>query len=283
VSLLLGREFPLTLAPTGMVPTRESSPHVPLTPRELARDLLECVDLGITTVHIHARDEDGRPDWRNDTYARFVGAAKEAVPDIVVNVSTSGRNWSDLERRADCLALAGDLKPDMASLTLSSLNFMSGASVNEPQMVRSLAQVMLERGIVPELEVFDLGMVNAIKVLQKESLLPENVFVNLFLGNIYGAQATLMELAVMVGGLPDGALWSGAGLGSSQRQAMALALAAGGGVRIGLEDNLFLDRVHGSLATNRDLVQLVHEVSGTLKRSVMSPTVFRSLLEGAVT
>ena len=111
---LLNEPFPIVLAPTGMVPTRKDSPHVPLTPAEVARDVAAAAAIGLTSVHVHARDEEGNPDWRRSTYERFVGAIKEAAPDVLINVSTSGRSWSELERRADCLALSDDLKPDLA-------------------------------------------------------------------------------------------------------------------------------------------------------------------------
>ena len=233
---------------------------------------------GHHSVHIHARDENGDPDWRRATYARIVSAVRDAAPDVLINVSTSGRTWSELERRADCLALEGDLKPDLASLTLSSLNFLTGPSINPPDVIRGLARIMADRGIVPELEVFDLGMVNMIRVLSKEGLLPGPVVVNLFLGNIAGAQASPEHLGLMVAGLPAGAIWSGAGLGSHRAVAHALALAAGGGVRVGLEDGIHLDPGRSNLARNVDLVQRVHRQGELLHRTPMTPLELRQLL-----
>lgn len=275
---VLSPTFPLVLAPTGMVPTRVLTPHVPLTAAEIARDVKECAGIGISSVHIHARDARGEPDWRRDTYARIVGAVREAAPEVLINVSTSGRTWSELERRADCLSLAGDLKPDLASLTLSSLNFLTGPSVNAPDTIRGLASIMAERGIVPELEVFDLGMVNMIGVLAKEGLLPGPIVVNLFLGNIAGAQADPLSLGAMIAGLPGGSVWSGAGIGTHAPAAHMLALASGGGVRTGLEDGIHLDRERRVLARNADLVQRVHGMAAALGRTPMEPAEFRALL-----
>jgi uncharacterized protein (DUF849 family) len=263
-----------------MVPTRAHSPHVPLTPAEVARDVAAAAAIGITSVHVHARDADGAPDWRRDTYARFVSKIRDVAPDVLINVSTSGRNWSDLERRADCLALDGDLKPDLASLTLSSLNFIGQASMNPPDVIRDLARIMGERGIVPELEVFDLGMVNMIAVLRKEGAVPDPAVVNLFVGNIAGAQATLSALGLMVSGLPEDALWSGAGLGDFQATAHAMSLASGGGVRAGLEDGLYLDARRETLATNPQLVERAHEMGRLLGRTAMTPAEFRARLAG---
>ena len=274
----LDAPVPIVLAPTGMVPTRAMTPHVPLTPEEIARDVAAAARIGITSVHLHARDADGEPTWVREVYARIVGAVREAAPDVVVNVSTSGRTWSELEKRADALALDGDLKPDLASLTLSSLNFMGGASVNAPEVVRGLARIMRERGIVPELEIFDLGMVNFAHVLRKEGLLPGPVVANLFFGNVAGMQANLPEVGLAVERLPEGALWSGAGLGDFQLTAQALAVAAGGGVRVGLEDGIWFDRARTRLATNPMLVERVHDLLAVHDRSPMKPADLRALL-----
>lgn len=275
---VLSPTFPLVLAPTGMVPTRAQTPYVPLNAEEIARDVAECAGIGIASVHIHARDQKGEPDWRRGTYARIVAAVRESAPDVLINVSTSGRTWSELERRADCLALDGDLKPDLASLTLSSLNFLSGPSVNAPDTIRGLARIMVDRGIVPELEVFDLGMVNMIGVLAKEGLLPGPVVVNLFMGNIAGAQADPLSLGAMVAALPTGAIWSGAGIGVHAPAAHMLSLASGGGVRTGLEDGIHLDPHRRVLARNADLVERVHAMGATLGRRPMSPEEFRALV-----
>lgn len=272
--------MPVVLAPTGMVPTRAMTPHVPLTPDEIARDVASAAAIGITSVHLHARDADGEPTWEREVYARIIGAVREAAPDIVINVSTSGRSWSELEKRADVLALDGDLKPDIASLTLSSLNFMSGASVNAPEVVRGLARIMLDRGIVPELEIFDLGMVNVAHVLRKEGLLPGPLVANLFFGNVAGMQATLPEVGLAVDRLPAGSLWSGAGLGDFQLTAQSLAVAAGGGVRVGLEDGIWFDRGRTRVATNPMLVERVHALLELHDRVPMKPDELRARLTG---
>lgn len=276
----LDAPVPIVLAPTGMVPTRGMTPHVPLTPDEIARDVAAAAAIGITSVHLHARDADGEPAWDREIYARIVGAVREVAPEVVINVSTSGRTWSELEKRADVLALDGDLKPDLASLTLSSLNFMSGASVNAPEIVRGLAGIMRDRGIVPELEIFDLGMVNVAHVLRKEGLLPGPVVANLFFGNVAGMQAGLQEVGLAVERLPEGTLWSGAGLGDFQLTAQSMAVAAGGGVRVGLEDGIWFDRGRTRLASNPMLVERVHELLAVHDRAAMRPDELRARLAG---
>ena len=274
----LDTPVPIVLAPTGMVPTRAMTPHVPLTPEEIADDVAAAARIGITSVHLHARDAAGEPTWEREIYARIIGAVREAAPDVVINVSTSGRTWSELEKRADALALDGDLKPDLASLTLSSLNFIGGASVNAPEVVRGLARIMRERGIVPELEIFDLGMVNFAHVLRKEGLLPGPVVANLFFGNVAGMQATLPEVGLAVERLPERTMWSGAGLGDFQLTAQSLAVAAGGGVRVGLEDGIWFDRARTRLATNPMLVERVHDLLAVHDRARMKPDELRAIL-----
>jgi 3-keto-5-aminohexanoate cleavage enzyme len=269
---------PVVLAPTGMVPTRAMTPHVPLTPDEVAADVAAAWEIGITSVHLHARDEDGEPTWRRDVYERLVGAVRDRTPEVVVNVSTSGRTWSELERRADALALDGDLKPDVASLTPSSLNFLTSASLNDPDTVRGLTRIMRDRGIVPEFEVFDLGMINVVRRLVAEDLAPEPVLVNLFFGNLAGLQPTALEVGVAVERLPAGAIWSGAGLGDYQGVAIMLAVASGGGIRTGLEDSIHPYGTRKRLATNAELVGFAHDALDLAGRPVMTPAQLRERL-----
>ncbi len=269
---------PIVLAPTGMVPTRDMTPHVPLTPAEVAADVAACWELGITSVHLHARDEDGEPTWRRDVYERLVGAVRERTPEVVINVSTSGRTWSELERRADALALDGDLKPDIASLTPSSLNFLASASVNDPATVRGLARIMRDRGIVPEFEVFDLGMINMVRRLVAEDLATEPLLVNLFFGNLAGLQPTPLEVGIAIERLPAETIWSGAGLGDYQGIAVMLAVASGGGVRTGLEDSIHPYRARDRLATNAELVAFAHDALTLAGRPAMTPAQLRERL-----
>ena len=271
----LSAPAPIVLAPTGIVPTRTMTPHVPLQPDEVARDVAAAMEIGITSVHLHARDERGEPTWRRDSYERLVGAVRELAPDVVINVTTSGRNWSDIERRADALMLDGDLKPDVASLTPSSLNFLQSASINPPDVIRGLARIMLERGITPEFEIFDLGMINMMKRLFHEGLVSGRPLVNLFFGNLAGLQATPLEFGLAVERLPDDSLWSGAGLGDFQLTAQLLSLSSGGGARVGLEDSIYLDSDREVLATNVQLVERVHRILAIAGREVMTPAQWR--------
>jgi len=270
----------VNFTPTGMIPTKEMTPHVPVTVNEIIDEVQRAVEIGITMAHLHARDEEtGTPTYRADVFGPIIEGIRSFAPDLVLCVSLSGRNFKEFQKRAEPLQLGGDLKPDMGSLTLSSLNFVQHASLNAPEMVASLAREMMNRGILPELEAFDLGMVNYAKFLERKGLLEPPHYCNLLVGNIATAQADMMHLGLMIRDLPDDSLWSAAGLGASQLPINALAIALGGGVRVGLEDNIWYDGARSRLASNTDLLQRIHSLANHHERSVMKPSALRRLLE----
>ncbi|MDP3899251.1 MAG: 3-keto-5-aminohexanoate cleavage protein [Mesorhizobium sp.] len=268
----------VNLAPTGMVPTRRMSPFVPLTPEEIVDDVAACAGIGITIAHVHARDAEGNPTPDPRVYAEIIGSLRRRLPDLLICASCSGRGGIGLDDRAAVLDLPGDQRPDMASLTLSSLNFAATASVNDPDTVVALAGRMRDRGIVPELEVFDLGMANMVGVLAARGLIRPPFLVNVLVGNVATAQARLLEIAAVLAALPDGAIVTLAGLGSAQLPVAAIAAASADGVRIGLEDNLWLDHARESPARNGDLVARVGAIAEALGRPVMTPAALRALL-----
>ena len=263
---------------TGMVPTKADNAHVPVTAEEMAADAAACVEAGASSVHLHARDEDGRPTWRAEAYRRVVAAVRERCPGAIVCVSTSGRMFPDLERRAAVLELDGDEKPDLASLTLGSLNFPRQASVTEPETIRGLAERMAERGIVAELEVFDLGMLDYATYLIERGVLRSPFVFNLLLGSLGTLAATPLRLATLVDALPDGAIWAGAGIGRFQFFVNSMAVTMGGHVRVGLEDNLWLDAEKTRPATNAELVRRIVRLAEAIERPVATPDVARQLI-----
>ena len=234
--------------------------------------------MGITVVHLHARDAEGMPTHDPEVFARIIEAIRASHPGLVICVSLSGRHRNDFESRAAPLQLEGAVKPDMASLTLASMNFSRDASITTPDMVGRLAREMLVRGVAPELEVFDTGMVNYARFLAARGLLRGPFYFNLILGNAASAQADPLTLGAMVSMLLQPNLWAAGGIGRAQTTAHALALAAGGGVRTGLEDNLFLDRARTTLATNVQLVRRAHQLAGALERPVMTSAEFRQVM-----
>jgi 3-keto-5-aminohexanoate cleavage enzyme len=270
----------VNFTPTGMIPTKEMTPHVPLSVSEIIEDVHQALEIGITMVHLHARD--GRtqePAYQAETYERIIAGIRAFAKDLVICVSLSGRNFKEFEQRAEVLALDGGVKPDMGSLTLSSLNFNRVASINAPEVINALARRMASRGIVPELEAFDAGMINYARYLHKKGVIAPPFYFNLLLGNIACAQADLLHAGIMIRDLPDRSFWSLAGIGDFQLPMNSVAIAMGGGVRVGLEDNIYYDQERTKLATNADLLRRVHVIAQANERALMSPGEFRRLLE----
>ena len=217
----------VNFTPTGMIPTKEMTPHVPVTVQEIVEDIHEAVEIGITMVHVHARDErTGKPTYRAEVYGDIIAGIRKFSSDLVVAVSLSGRTFKEFEKRAEPLGLQGDIKPDMGSLTLSSVNFNKEASVNSPDMIQALAREMRRMGILPELEVFDAGMINYAKYLERKGLLEPPHYFNLLLGNIACAQADLLHAGMMINDLPPNSLWSLAGIGDNQLMMNSIAVAS---------------------------------------------------------
>lgn len=260
----------VNLAPTGMVPTRADSPHVPLSVDEIVRDVVDCLSAGVNVVHLHARDDAGRPTWRREVYGRIIEGVRNVVPDAVLGVSLSGRDFPEFERRADVLELPADLRPDLGSLTLSSMNFVTQASTNTPEMIRRLADRMAGLGIKPELEAFDAGMVHYGVHLAERGVIAAPLYFNLILGNVASAQPTPSHLAAMVAELPSDCTWTIGGVGRAQLASNVLGMIHGHGVRVGLEDNLWFDTDRTELATNRRLVDRCVSIARQLGREPMS-------------
>lgn len=270
----------INLAPTGCVVNKNDTPHLPVSHNEILDDVAECMELGVQMVHLHVRDDVGGHSSDPERYGRLIESIRRLPGgrDLIICASTSGRYDPSFESRARVLDLDGDMKPDMASLTLSSLNFMCGASINEPDTVRRLAERMLEKGIKPELEIFDLGMINFAHVLVKKDIVQGPIYSNILLGNIAGAQASLNDVSAIMSIIPDDWIVSLAGLGQSQLTANLMGIAYAGGVRVGLEDNLWLNKDNNQLATNVDLVKRVLRLAGECRRQIQTGTVVRQRL-----
>jgi 3-keto-5-aminohexanoate cleavage enzyme len=269
----------INFTPTGMIPTKEMTPHVPVSVAEIVEDVHQAVEIGITMVHLHAREEGtGIPTYKSEVYGRIIEGIRKFSGDLIICVSLSGRNFKEFEQRAEPLLLEGDLKPDMGSLTLSSLNFNNIASINTPDMIVALATKMKERKILPELEAFDAGMINYAKYLEKKELLNPPHYFNLLLGNIACAQADMLHAGLMIRDLPDNAYWSLAGIGDAQLKMNSLAIASGGGVRVGLEDNIWYDAGRTRLAKNADLLTRIHHLAEANERALMTSSRLREFL-----
>jgi 3-keto-5-aminohexanoate cleavage enzyme len=263
-----------------MIPTKEMTPHVPVSVQEIIEDVHRAVEIGITMVHLHARDEKtGEPTYKAELYDRIIAGIRRFAPELIICVSLSGRTFSEFEKRAEVLKLEGKAKPDMGSLTLSSVNFNKQASLNAPDIIQALAREMKRRGVLAELEAFDSGMINYAKYLEEKRLLEPPHYFNLILGNIACAQADLLHASVMIRDLPADSFWSLGGVGDYQLMMNSIAIAAGGGVRVGLEDDIWYDPARTKLANNADLVSRIHRLAEANEREIMTPREMRKLLK----
>ena len=246
----------INFCPTGMVPDKEMTPHVPVSVNEIVEQTHEANDLGITIVHLHARDGDGSPTWKKSIYRDIFEGIRKHCPDLLICGSTSGRLYNDFEKRSEVI----ELGPDMCSLTLSSLNFSNQASVNHPEMIQKLLQKMNEFGVNPELECFGLGMINYGCYLKKKKILTSPNYWNLLFGNIAGFQATFSQIGAAINEIPKDDFFALGGLGNEQLPVCASAIAMGYGVRIGLEDNIWWDDKRTKMASNYDLLNRIHHL-----------------------
>jgi uncharacterized protein (DUF849 family) len=265
----------INAALTGMVPRRADNPHVPLTESEIVADAVRVVNAGASILHLHVRNADESPSSELAPNASLFKAVRAACPGVIISGSTSGRTVGEIDKRAAVL----DATPDMASLTLGSMNFPTQASVNAPATIRGLAQRMRERGIMPELELFDLGMADyaCYLVERGEVLLPG--YANILLGSLGTASASAFNLATIVRALPPRITWAAAGIGRYQWSMNSMAIAMGGHVRVGLEDNLWMDaETKREPASNLRLIERVVALAHANGRSIATPAEARALL-----
>lgn len=269
----------INAAITGMVPMKSDNPNVPISPDEIVADARRCRDAGASIVHVHARDEDGRPTYKKEIYYEIMSRIRKECPGLLICGSASGRVYKEFWQRSEVLSPGPGCQADLASLTLGSLNFPKQASVNAPEMIQALAEAMNERGIVPEWELFDLGMVDTAHFLIKRGLLHKPYYANILLGSLGTLSATPYNLVAMVRALPEGTVWSGAGIGRFQFYVNSMSVTMGGHVRVGLEDNLFYDPVEKTQpATNAGLIDRVVEVARAVGREIASPEEAKQII-----
>nr|WP_199732106.1 3-keto-5-aminohexanoate cleavage protein [Cellulomonas triticagri] len=268
----------VNLCPTGMVPRRATVPHVPVTPAQIAADVARCVDAGASMVHLHARGDDEAPTWRRERFEEIVAAVVDRAPEVIIVVTTSGRDWQDVDRRAESLDVHEAARPEMASLTLGSMNFPTGPSVNAPETIAALASRMRDRGIVPELEIFDVGMANVLGHLRKTAVLADPTYVNILWGSRGTADLSAINIAAVLAALPAGSTWAFAGIGRFQLRANTMAMALGGHVRVGLEDNPYEEWAGRTPATNPRLVERVVKIGRALGREPASAARAREII-----
>ncbi|MFN4762600.1 3-keto-5-aminohexanoate cleavage protein [Gillisia sp. Q332] len=263
----------INFCPTGMVPTKEMTPHVPVSPSEIIEQTQEAYEVGITIAHLHARENNGIPTWKPEVYKEIFEGVRKHCPDLIICGSTSGRNFPEFEKRSAVI----ELKPDMCSLTLSSLNFIRQASVNDPGMIVKLVQKMGEYGVVPELECFDLGMINYGNYLIDKKYIDGPFYWNLIFGNIAGFQPSFSQIGTALNEIPKDHFISLAGLGSDQLPVNSTAISMGYGARIGIEDNIWWDEKRSRPVTNIELIKRSHDLIEINQKTFFNPKEFGEL------
>jgi uncharacterized protein (DUF849 family) len=268
----------INLCPTGMVPTKEMTPHVPITPKEIGASVALCAEIGASIAHIHPRDEDGKPTADPEVFKRIVSEIRTLNDKIIICATTSGRLWNTFEKRSALLRLEGDYKPDMASLTLGSNNFARTASVNPPQMIKDLAMLMEDKGIKPELEVFEPGMLHTAKHLMRNGYISEeSPYFNILLNSPGTAPLDPSCFAAFHALLPENAIWSVAGIGYKQLYANTLGIIFGHGVRVGLEDSIH--DINNNLTSNSILVEMVGSLIRKLGKRIATIEEVKGMLD----
>ncbi|SCE32722.1 MULTISPECIES: 3-keto-5-aminohexanoate cleavage protein [Streptomyces albidoflavus group] len=283
----------ITCALTGAGDTVRKSPHVPVTPEQIARNAVEAAAAGAAVVHIHVRDpETGDPSRDPKLYREVVERIKETGTDVVINL-TAGMGGdlvidpddplthlpgTDLVGGLERLPHVEDLLPDICTLDCGSLNFGDGSNlyVSTPDMLRAGARRIQELGVRPELEIFDTGQLWFAKQLLAEGLLDAPTVFQLCMGIPWGAPADPGVLQAMVNMLPDGARWASFALGRMQMPWVAQSILLGGHVRVGLEDNLYLGK--GNKATNAQLVERAVTLTESIGARVATPDEARATL-----
>ena len=268
--------FIINVAYTGAVSSKNQNPSVPYNVEEILADAIKCAELGAAIGHFHVRGPGGTATNDPVLYAELFSAlrSENLTKSMILVGSTSGRHGQTLEDRMSVMNLPEATRPEMASLTLSSLNFSSGASVNPPDDIRVLAGAMLHQNVKPELEVFDLGMVAFAHRLISEGLIKPPFYFNVILGNIAGAQADLLSAAAIIAALPPNSIVCLGGIGRAQINAHLMATCQADGVRTGLEDNLKLPG-SGQLATNSLLVERIANLAHLAGLLVATPHELR--------
>ena len=281
----------ISCAITGNITTVESTPYLPVTPEQIASSSLEAVRAGAAIVHIHVRHPDGRPSMEMQHYREVVDRLRAADEDVIINLTTGpgqryvpsepdpagaapGTTLMVPERRVE-LILA--LRPELCSLDFNTMYSGNSVVINTPRNLAIMAEIIRDAGVRPELEVFDSGDIQLANQFIQEGRLDAPALFQIVLGVRYGAIATTETLAYMKSLLPAGSHWAAFGIGRWEFPMLAQAFLLGGHVRVGLEDNIYLEK--GVLAKgNAELVRKAARIVKDLGGSIATPAETREIL-----
>lgn len=282
----------LTCAVTGNITTPEQTPYLPVTPQQIADECLAAAEEGAAAVHIHVRDpKTGRPSMEVELYREVMDKIRRSNQELVINLTTGpggrfipsaddprvaapGSTLVHPEKRVEHIRL---LKPDICSLDLNTMNSGGDVVINTPRNVRIMAQVMRQAGVMPELEIFDSGDIHLALDLIADGTLSGPGLWTFVTGVKYGFASLPETLLYAKGLLPAGAIWSAFGIGRFEFPYVAQAWLSGGHVRVGMEDNIFLEK--GVLATsNAQLVAKAKRIIRDLGGELASPREMRQMV-----
>ncbi|HZK09804.1 MAG TPA: 3-keto-5-aminohexanoate cleavage protein [Clostridia bacterium] len=263
----------ITAAICGAEVTKEHNPAIPYTVEEIAREAKSAYDAGASIIHLHVREDDGTPTQDKARFQACIEAIREVAPDVIIQPSTGGAvGMTDLERLQPT-EIEGT---EMATLDCGTLNFGGDEIfINTENTIKNFGKIMIERGIKPEIEVFDKGMIDYAIRFEKQGFIKKPMHFDFVLG--IQMAATARDLAFMVDSIPAGSTWTVSGVGRHEFPMAAIGIAMGGHVRVGFEDNVYLDR--GVLAkSNGELVERVVRIAKELGREIASPAEARKIL-----
>ena len=290
----MNRNVIITCAITGAGDTADKSKHVPVTPEQIADSALEAAEAGAAIVHCHVRDpKTGKGSRNPDYYEEVVNRIREKDSEVIINL-TAGMGGdlvigpdsdpmnfgegTDLVGAQERLQHVERIRPDICSLDCGSLNFgdTNEVYISTPEMLREMTQKVRSLGVHPELEIFDTGNLWFAETMITEGLLDPPFWIQLCLSIPYGTPMDIGILYAMVNRLPEGTEFTSFGLGAMQMPMVAQSVMLGGHVRVGLEDNLYLEK--GVLATNADLVRKAVKIIELMGASIQSPKEARETL-----
>lgn len=288
----MNTEVIITCAVTGAGDTVGKHPAIPVTPRQIADAAIEAARAGAAIAHLHVRDpETGKAARRLEHYREAVGLIRESGVDVVLNLTAGmggdfyvdpknpsvGGPGTDMADAAERVAHVEELRPEICTLDCGSLNFGNGLFIGDANTLREMARRIQAAGVKPEIEAFELGHIWLAKQLIAEGLIDAPPLFQLCLGIPWGAEATTETMVAMRNHLPPGANWAGFAIGRLQMAFVAQAALLGGNVRVGLEDNIWLDR--GVHASNGSLTARAKEILERMGARVLSPAEARAKLK----
>lgn len=262
----------ITAAISGAEVTKDHNPNVPYTVEEIGREAQSAYEAGASIIHLHVREDDGTPTQDKDRFKACMDEILKRCPDVIIQPSTGGAVGMTDDERLQPI----ELNPEMATLDYGTLNFGGDEIfINTETTIKYFGEKMIERGIKPEIEVFDKGMVDYAIRFEKQGYLEKPMHFDFVLG--VQMAATVRDLSFMVDSIPPGSTWTVAGIGRHEMPLAAVAIAMGGHVRVGFEDNIYLER--GVLAkSNGELVEKVVRIAKELGRQIASPDEARQIL-----